>query len=539
VTDRTRAASTVAGPGSAGPSPSDVAKIRALIRMRTDNRRVVNDGAVESFRRRRIPTSVMPRLEPACGHYSGMAWAPDTLLVPTRIPREGRLAPGYRARYYGLMKLGWKLYNRRPIDPDVLWDPGFEWNHAFPPTGDGWEHPTSDETFARLRLQGPDPWLLERVADTPTSGGSPEPTFELDFTDLFSGVAPAVAARFAVRRDEFVATGITVGAGQHQPGDETWDAAKRLVNALDARYAGFGRHLLDGHWIVGQAFALATFALPTWHRLRPFMAFFTYATLDVNDIAYQAIMQPGSYFIESGFASAEDARHLFHNSIARFDLGQWIAPRDIERRGIAAIPDHPYVEDAGLVWPAFVEVVERHLDDLRLDDAAIAADLDLQAWSRTLAAILPDADPTAPLDRARLQDLCTALLWNNVIHEICGDFSPILGSEDPADKAMINLANVKAAVGDGDLTRPIAPATMADVFLMDQASHMSRINVGGNNILAVNAAAVVDDPKLRLAVEDLQDTLRDLEEELVDRNQRRPVSFNRMLPRHWEASISF
>lgn len=80
---------------------------------------------------------------------------------------------------------------------------------------------------------------------------------------------------------------------------------------------------------------------------------------------------------------------------------------------------------------------------------------------------------------------------------------------------------------------------MADVFLIDQGAYMSRFNVGGNNILAVNAARMVDDPKLRVAIEDLQDTLRDLEQQLVVANEDRPVRFARMFPSHWEASVSY
>lgn len=214
--------------------------------------------------------------------------------------------------------------------------------------------------------------------------------------------------------------------------------------------------------------------------------------------------------------------------------------RDIAAHGLDAVPDHPYVQDARLVWPAVEDVVERHLEELGLDDAAIAADKDLQTWYLALAKVLPRTDPQAdPLDRARLTDLCTVLLWNNVVHEICGDLSPILGSEDPLDKAMVNLARFRDAVADGELTTPVPAPTMADVFLMDQASYVSRFNVGGNNILAINAAREVDDPKLRVAIEDLQVTLRTLERELVERNRARPVRFARMFPSCWEASVSF
>lgn len=526
--------------GARGPSVADRVKIAALAWMRQRNYETVNQGSVAGFRRRRVPTAVLPRLERACEKYDNMSWAPKELMVPAAIPREARLPPGYKLRYYGLARSGFRAYHHLPMRPDVQWAPSFRWNRVFPPTGDGWEHPTADGTFARLRLQGPNPWLLRRVEDGDGAGTRPGPSFELDLSAVFDGILPPVIARFAVDDGVLVPTDITVGGGTHRPGDPTWAQAKRVVNAADARYVVFGRHLLHTHLIVGEAFALAAFSLPVWHRLRPFMQFFTYGTLSVNDIAYQSLVTEGGYFIESGFATVEDARRLFENLVAEFDLDRWLAPWDIDERGIAAVPDHPYVHDARMVWPVFAGVVARHLDDLGLDDATIAADPDLSIWYLTLTKLIPNCDPhDRPLDRTRLAELCTILLWNNVVHEICGDFSPLAGSEDPLDKAVVNLEKLKRAVADGDLTVPVEPPTMADVFLVDQASFVSRFNVGGNNILAINAARMVDDPKLRVAIEDLQRTLRRLEEELVETNAARPVRFARMFPRHWEASISF
>ncbi|MEO1063661.1 MAG: lipoxygenase family protein [Actinomycetota bacterium] len=524
-----------------GPTPLDRAKIGALVWTRRRNHRTVDQGTIRGFRRRRIPSSGMPQLVAACDRYPNMRWAPKELIAPATLPAEARLPRRYRLSYYGLAKASFRAHRAWPVDGDLDWDPTFDWNDAFPETGDGWAHPTADDTFARLRLQGPNPWLLRRVEDTTGTDGAPEPTFELDLSTILDGVLPPLIARFAVRDERFVPTGILVGETEHRPGDPTWDRAKRVVNAADLRYVVFGRHLLDTHLIVGQAYALATYSLPTWHPLRPFMQFFTYGTLAVNDIALGNLIAEGSYWIDSGFATVDDADRLYDNLVPEFSLDDWLAPADVEARGIDAVPGHPYVDDALLVWPAFVEVVERHLDEIGYDDATIAADTDLQIWYLTLAKLIPNLDHRErTLDRERLGELCTILLWNNVVHEICGDMSPILGSVDPRDKTVVNLARLRASVGErGELADEVEAPSASDVFLMDQASFVSRFNVGGNNILAINAARLVDDPRLRDAIRDLQATLRDLEVELVDRNEERDVRFARMLPRHWEASISF
>jgi hypothetical protein len=526
----------------ATPSTTDRLKVQALVRMRRFHHDVVDQGVVADYRRRRMPTSGMPQLVPACAKYPDMAWAPRELMVPAELPAEAKLPSKYRLSYYGLGKFGFRLYNKFAIRPEVLWDPDFEWNDAFPPNGDNWAFPTSNETFERLRLQGPNPWLLRRTDDGVGSDGNPQARFELDFSSLFEKVLPPLIARFAVIDGTFTATDITVGSATYVRNDDdpAWEQAKRIINAADVRYTVVVRHLLDTHLLVGEAFALAAYSLPTWHQLRPFMAFFTYGTLAVNDVAYQALVNESSYFVRSGFFNVDDARKLFENAIADFDLDRWLPLHDIAERGIEAVPDHPYVEDARLVWPAFVDVVEQHLAELGLDDEAIAADRDLQTWYLTLTKLLPNTDPRErPLDHARLRDLCAALLWNNVMHEVCGDFSPLASSVDPSDRAIVNLDKLRAALANGDLSTPVEPPTMADVFLLDQASFVSRFNVGGNNILSINAAKWVDDPKLHRAIVDLQNTLRTLEGQLLERNEHRAVQFGRMLPRHWEASISF
>lgn len=525
--DAERTVSIALGPP---PNQRDIARVNALIWMRQKHHETVNDGSVDGFRRRVPPTSGMPHLVRACGFFPGLEWLPKELLVPTTIPDEAQLVTGYKAKYYGLGKLGWDLYARSPIRPEVPWRPEYEWNAAFPGTGDGWEHPTSDETYTRLRLQGPNPFMLQQTDDG----------FELDFSELFDGVFPPIRATFDLVDDTLAPRDITIGTFVHRPGDPTWDRAKRVVNAADIRSIPFVRHLLDVHFIVGQAFAVSAYSLPTWHKLRPFMHFFSFGTIQVNDFAYRAFFTPSSYFIASGFMTGEAAASLFANRVAAFDLDEWIVPKDIAKRGIGNIPRHPYVEDAQLIWPEFMALVERHLDELGLDDDVIAADPDLQIWYLTLAKMIPNMSAAdVPLDRQRLVELCAAFLYNNVVHEICGDMSPILGSNDPDDKAVVNLDKLAAAIGDGSLTTPLPAPSMADVFLMDQASYTSRFNVGGNKISDINASRWVDDPKLADAIVDLQTTLVRLEAQLVAHNDARAVRYSRMLPENWEASISF
>lgn len=521
--------------GNNGSTRADNLKVSALVKMRELHRDTLERDSVDLFRKRRVPTSPAPRLVSAAKRYKGMRWLPSKLIAVDKLPSEAALPPGYIARYYATGKAVWTLYGKSPIDETLPWNPQSDWNSAFQKSDIAWGDPSDDETFVRLRLQGPNPFMLKAVDDAGI--------FELDFSNLFRGFFAPTVARFKV--DEHSELGlrsvsIRIGDATYRPDGtdpDGWETAKRVVNALDARVSAFVRHLLNTHLMVGQAFAVAAYTLPTWHPLRPFMDFFTYGTLQVNHYAYDALLTPDSYFIRSKFLTIEDARLLINNAMAEFDFDQWLAPRDIAKRGIDKIPNHPYVEDARTIWPAIERVVERHLDDLKIFDDDIDEDPHLVAWYASLRQVIPDSGLARALKtRQDLEDLLTGLIYNNVIHEVCGNLAPILDSRDPADKAGINIAHLRSlADPDSETATPNA----ADVLLMDQASFVSTFNVAGNNLMTVNAARYVDDPRLREAIEELQATLRDLDKVLVERNNERTVPFKGMQPAMWEASISF
>ena len=522
--------------GNVAVSGADKAKAKMIVAMRRLHHHTLHKSSTATFRRRVVDSSPPPRLVPAARRYKKMGWMPTSLLAAEKLPSETKLPPRYVLPYYAIGKIGWAIYGKSPISPDLPWSPDSPLAGAFPTSSSAFGAPTDDATFAALRLQGPNPFTLHRVEPDPSEGDAADAVcFALDFTELFAGVVAPTIARFTVADDALQPTRIHVGDAVHRPGDPGWDEAKRIVNQLDARYSAFIRHLLNTHLMVGQAYSLAAYTLPPWHPLREFMDFFTYGTAIVNHYAYDALLTANSYFLRSNFVTPDDARLMMENAARVFDFDEWLVPYDIEKRGLDAIPNHPYVEDARTVWPAIVQVVDRHLDDLDIRDADVADDPDLTWWYITLARMLPD-DKIPPLKtRDDLRDLLTALIYNNVIHEVCGNLSPILDSTDPADKRGIDIEHLKAMANGDAVPEP----TAASVFLMEQASFVSSFNVTGNSLMTINAARYIDDPKLRIAIEDLQLTLRELDKEIAARNATRTIPFEMMRPSKWEASVSF
>lgn len=513
------------------PTMSDRLMINGLIRLRKLHNRVVNEGREDGYRRRRMPTSPPPRLVPACHKYKKLGWLPPDLLTIEKLPREAWVPPRYFLGYYGTGKALWTVLERRTLSTDVPWRSDFDWNDAFNADRGGWRDPTSDATFVRLRLQGPNPFLLRRREDD--LDGSP--AFVLDFSGLFEGVFDPVVATFVVRDGGLEPHTVDIGSETVHRGDERWDDAKRIVNGLDVRYAVFGRHLLNCHLMVGDAYAIAAYHLADWHPLRSFVDYFTYGTLLTDAIAYSTLLPPSSYFRMSNFVSGQDARQIMLNAREVFDYGEWNVPLDIAKRGIDAIPGHPYVADAQAVWPVLEKVVRRRLDDLHIDDEEVRADVQLRTWYDTLCRILPSKTIPALASVENLVDLLTRLLYNNVVHEVCGNFAPLFDSKHPADKVGVNFDHLRALARGEQPPPPL----MNEVFLMDQAAYVTKFNVAGNKMMTMNPARFIDDPKLLEGITDLQKELRDLDAKLAAVRPDEPVPFSMMRPSRWEASISF
>ncbi len=507
------------------PSFFDRLKIRTLIAVRYINHAAIERWSKRTFHKRHRPEKEMPKLVLAREKY-GFSKLPAALQVPAEIPNESKLGFSYLLPYYYLTGSIFKLFLKMPIKRGIPWLPSLQINQAFPKNIEGWKDANNDDEFAQLRLQGPNPFLLKQTDDG---------HFEVDYSPYFKDVFEPVRCLFKIAGDQFLPVSITIGEETHVPGSAGWERAKLVANALDARYCVFTRHLLDTHMLIGQAYALAAFALGEDHPLRSFFRIFTYGSIAVNDFAYKLLITPASYFIQAKFISAADCMTLFQNSMDVFSLDDLIVPKDIARRGIDKIPHHPYVEDAQKIWRVFQDFSHDYTDSIYADDTAIKTDEPLQNWYKQLAELLPNQDITdSPLDsREKLKDVICCLLYNNVSHEVCGDFSVFGQTVNPDHKKIVNFERLKA--GDEN-----TQSDLADVFLFDQGAFAGRFNNGGNNLLTLPIDKLAkEDEKLRTAIKAFQANLLQLDQELDEVNKSRKIAFLRMMPRKWEASISF
>jgi hypothetical protein len=494
--------------------------MRLLLAVRAVNRASIESWSTTTYRRHGAPHPSALEVLPANEHY-GMSDVPSALFVPRQIPSRLRLGFLYELAYYLLAGAAFKAYLRFPIGRDAEWDPSV---HLELKSDEGWDDIVEDREFAQLRLQGSNPYLLKKAPD--------RDVWIADYSGPFRGIHEPVVCEFALREGSLYPTEIRVGADRFQAGDDGWKRAKLIANALDARYTVFGQHLLRTHLVTGQAYALAATALPVNHPLRPFMDVHTYGTLHVNHYSWKLLLTPFSYFIQSNFVDRPSALLLMQNCVRDFRFDELILDEDVRARGLETFPNHPYLEDARPSWNAMRDYCA-DVVSLYPDDAAVRADAALAVWHAKLISLFPN--PTPRLQRLETRDdlvtLMTCLVFNNVVHEVSGDYSTFMTSQDPYLKRLVNFEDVSRA--------DTGPVRLNDVFLFEQGAFSGMFNTAGNNMVDTPLKSVTTDARYLACVKRFREALVKVDATIAERNAKRPYHFKRMQPRQWELSVSF
>ncbi len=506
-----QAAATVPTVGSA----ADDRKVRMLAALRRFQRRSVEVWSRRSYRTRHAAQVGLPPLVPARDHYATPE-IPGGLMVPATLPTEGRMGLAYMLPYYVLAGVFFMFLRRRPVSGHARWTAGHPWLSAFDYPSP-WGNLQDDASFVALRTAGPNPFLLRADGEG----------WSLDYAPIFVGITEPLACRFELHDGALVPSAITLGSKAVRPDDPGWRRAKRLANALEARASIFVQHLGLTHLVVGQAISLSRFELPPGHAVRALLDLHAFATLEVNDWAYKLLVSPTSYFIRSGFLSRDEAFRMFTNVVGSAGIDHLFPGVDIPARGLDRLPGHAYAEEA----PGAFAVLRRYVDSAigGVDD--VRADADLARWHARLRALVPRfPDRFAHVDtREALVELLTGLVYNNVAHEVVGDFSPYFAANDAESLGILDLR----ALVDGIEQ----PPSLRSVLLMKQGAWSARFQLAANAIVEVQPSAATPSPMLQTALLALQVELRRLSAEVQARNERRAFPIRGMDPRAWKLSI--
>jgi hypothetical protein len=279
-----------------------------------------------------------------------------------------------------------------------------------------------DEEFARQRLDGINPYLLRLATELPghfpvtddTLRGVLPPhaslaqllaehrLFLLDY-EILHGLTP-VFGRFCVapmalfwRDDQGRLMPLAIQLGQSPaeapviftPKDEhwTWLLARSFVQCAEGAYHEVVAHLCRTHLVMESVWVATARSLPLQHPVYQLLQPHFSGTLDINHKARTSLLAPGGPIDESIAIGAEGSLTLLGLAYERWDFDATCPRLDLQRRGLDTpelLPGYHYRDDALALFGAIEAFVAELLRLYYPDDAAVQADVELQAWAQEL-----------------------------------------------------------------------------------------------------------------------------------------------------------
>jgi arachidonate 15-lipoxygenase len=289
-----------------------------------------------------------------------------------------------------------------------------------------------DHCFARFRVAGPNPMLIECIKSIPAKLPLTEAQYqavmgshdsiasaltenrlyfldyaELDYLAAVPGEADGLTkhvfaplALFTVPKGNSSLVPVGIQCGQDPatnplffPAEKDsstfwgWHMAKFVVQVAECNYHELFVHLARTHLVL-EAFTIATHRnLAVTHPLNVLLQPSFYGTLFINNAAAKFLISPGSPIDQFFGAPIKRSQHAAGTDRLNFDFYANMLPADLVQRGIADpqhLPGFPWRDDALLLWQAIHTWVGNYVSVYYVDDEAVIADTELAAWTEDL-----------------------------------------------------------------------------------------------------------------------------------------------------------
>jgi arachidonate 15-lipoxygenase len=293
-----------------------------------------------------------------------------------------------------------------------------------------------DKIFARMRVAGPNPMMLARVAqagktilnktfpvtddifrsvqgftnDSMAQAIRENRLYMVDYAALDgmqSGSSPdgqkyvyAPKALFAVPTDPGAVENATllpiaIQCGQ-QPskfklitpgrGKYNWLMAKTVVQIADGNYHELISHLGATHLLI-EPFVGATHRRlykkhPLYILLKPHFE----GTVFINWEAQKTLIAPGGIVDQLLAATIQSAREFAAKTLRNLSFNDRMLPQDLNTRGVLSSRlDYPYRDDAEDLWDALKTWVSSYLSIYYRNDGDVREDFELRSWALEIA----------------------------------------------------------------------------------------------------------------------------------------------------------
>jgi len=185
-----------------------------------------------------------------------------------------------------------------------------------------------------------------------------------------------------------------------------WLTARTHVQSADAAYHESVVHLLRTHLIMETVWVATNRGLAPQHPIHRLFAPHFAGTIAINYKARNELIVPGGPIDSAISVGTAGAYWLISEGLRDFSFNDLNPVTDLAGRKVddkSVLPDYHYRDDAIAVWHEISTFTEDLLRNFYPDDAAVAADFELNEWARQLV----DADAGAlggiPLVDGRFQ----------------------------------------------------------------------------------------------------------------------------------------
>ncbi|AFZ28027.1 Lipoxygenase [Cylindrospermum stagnale PCC 7417] len=172
---------------------------------------------------------------------------------------------------------------------------------------------------------------------------------------------------------------------------DTWMTAKNIVQMADSNYHELISHLGRTHLVV-EPFVVATNQLPENHNLRNLLIPHLEGTVLINYGAHTSLIAPGGGVDELLASSIGSDQTLAANGAQSylFNFNDIAFPNTLTNRGVddvSKLPTYPYRDDGLLIWEAIESWVREYFSVYYSSNSSVLNDQDLQTWASTLISL--------------------------------------------------------------------------------------------------------------------------------------------------------
>jgi len=174
------------------------------------------------------------------------------------------------------------------------------------------------------------------------------------------------------------------------PADDPWLwlTARAHVQSADAAYHETVVHLLRTHLVMETVWVATNRGLAPQHPLHQLLAPHFVGTIAINRKARTELIVADGPIDKAISVGTDGAYWLINQGLHDFSFSDLDPAADLASRKVddtESLPGYHYRDDALKVWNAISDFTAEALRSLYPDDAAVAADGELDAWARELA----------------------------------------------------------------------------------------------------------------------------------------------------------